>query len=144
MTLDEFFANPMKCPEFKALAESEVKKAQTAFAQILKDEASKIVSTYDGRAFLDNVSLGGCSLSGNTFTARVNLADVNSPSMIGQGSVNLVKIFNFGYTASKQVYGMWHGQYVGSRQSRPGTHFIETAVAKFCAAYPGVKVRITY
>ena len=50
----------------------------------------------------------------------------------GDGIRNIVSLFNTGYDASSQVYGLWEGVgNVVSKQSRDGLHFIEQAVQEF-------------
>ena len=52
------------------------------------------------------------------------------PSKYG-GVSNIVALFNNGYSAGGQVFGEWHGQRVGSRTMREGTHFVSQAVGMF-------------
>lgn len=57
----------------------------------------------------------------------------------GDGVDNIVALFNNGYDASKQVFGLWAGHedlgIVGSRVSRRGLQFLQDAVRNFNRKY---------
>ena len=48
---------------------------------------------------------------------------------------NIVALFNNGYSADGQVYGMWHGRQIASLKERIGENFIEQAVRDFIGNY---------
>lgn len=58
------------------------------------------------------------------------------------GINNIVALFNNGYSAGARVYGEWHGRRVGSRQSREGLSFMQSAVEAFQSQY-GSKYGVT-
>lgn len=58
------------------------------------------------------------------------------------GARNIVAIFNNGYPADagrsvaiSNVYGWWHSEYIHALGSRPGLHFMQTAVDDFNQTY---------
>lgn len=58
------------------------------------------------------------------------------------GARNIVAIFNNGYptdagrsVAISNVYGWWHSEYIHALGSRPGLHFMQTAVDDFNQTY---------
>ena len=54
------------------------------------------------------------------------------PSMTGKGGVdNIVLLFTTGYSASAQVYGVWHGEWYASRTQLDGDDFMQKAVEEF-------------
>lgn len=59
----------------------------------------------------------------------------------GEGVDNIVALFNNGYDADKQVFGLWAGHedlgIVGSRMSRKGLLFMQDAVRNFNRKYGG-------
>lgn len=63
----------------------------------------------------------------------------------GDGINNIVALFNNGYQARSQVFGVWSGREelgsIGSRQSRDGLHFMQQAVSDFNIKY-GAKYNV--
>lgn len=54
----------------------------------------------------------------------------------GEDLRDLAELYNTGVDHTmRQIFGMWHGQKVGSRTVIPGTHFMEIALATFMDAY---------
>lgn len=52
-----------------------------------------------------------------------------------EGIDDMAALFNKGYTAGHQVFGIWHGQRVGSRVARQGLHFVEQTISDFNGNY---------
>lgn len=73
------------------------------------------------------------SMLDNTNTARYN----------SYYPVNIVALFEKGYSASSRVYGVWHGAWHASLTQRKGIGFIHSAVEEFNARYARYGVRAT-
>lgn len=71
---------------------------------------------------------------------------LNNPNTARYNSyypVNIVALFEKGYTASARVYGVWHGMMTASRTHRDGLGFIQSAVDEFNSRYAQYDVRAT-
>lgn len=89
------------------------------------------------QAHVDSTSIGpivengpgsySVTLSFGGGLGRPSLDPKNYPG----GYPNIVRLFNDGYGPIGQVFGEWHGQRVGSRTFREGTHFVSQAVGMF-------------
>ena len=71
------------------------------------------------------------------------LKNPNTAKYYSYYPVNIVALFEKGYSASAQVYGVWHGMSIASRQQRDGLGFIQSAVAEFNSRYAQYGVRVT-
>lgn len=83
-----------------------------------------------------------------TATVDINFGDdlyrsSLSPSRY-DGIENIIALYNNGVdkcsegTVMNQIWGYWHGDYVGSRTYIPSTHFIQDAVNGFKASFSGI------
>lgn len=95
------------------------------------------------QAHIDSTSIGpivengpgtySVELSFGGGLGRPSLDPTNYPG----GYPNIVRLFNDGYGPIGQVFGEWHGQRVGSKTFREGTHFVTQAVDTFNSTYGG-------
>lgn len=98
-------------------------------------------------ANVSSISSSGASyLGGGAIVAELNFSgDLMRSSLVPQmySSVNIVALFEHGYSASNRVYGSWNGMMIASRQHRDGLGFIHSAVAAFNAKYSYLGVQAT-
>ena len=74
---------------------------------------------------------GVTDLGDNKYKLGVSIDYVYRPSLVPErygGITDIFALFNNGYSASNRVYGMWHGEHIGSLTSREPLHFIQDAV----------------
>lgn len=74
---------------------------------------------------------GVSDLGDNKYKLGVRIDYEFRPSLIPErygGVTDMFALFNNGYSASNRVYGMWHGEHIGSLTSREPLHFIQDAV----------------
>ena len=89
------------------------------------------------------VSSGGTRQVGSLlFEVDVNIdGALSRPSLAADrygGIENIVALLNKGYSAGGQVYGVWQGNKIASRQSREGLGFIQKTISAFLASYGAV------
>lgn len=130
VTLD--WANEMAeelCGMIKGAAASSGKVAGSVLANVSSISSSG-ASYVGGGAIVAELSFSGGLL-------RPSLA----PNLYS--SVNIVALFEKGYTASDHVYGVWGDAMIASRLHRDGVGFIHSAVAEFNAKYAYLGVQAT-
>lgn len=111
--------------------------AAEKFIEVLKNEISS-----RGIAISDAVSLehGRAYETGsNMYQIEIWFSnDLHRDSLVPdryEGIDNIVALFNNGYSADGQVYGMWHGKEIASLKERVGENFIDQAVRDFIGNY---------
>ena len=57
------------------------------------------------------------------------------PNDYPDGAEDMAALMNNGYTAKKQVYGMWHGNKIASLTARPAKNFVQQAISDFNNSY---------
>lgn len=105
-------------------------------------------------ANVNSINAAGASyLGGGAMTVEMSFAgDLMRNSMLNDTStakyysyypVNIVALFEKGYSASSRVYGVWHGAWHVSLTQREGIGFIHSAVEEFNSRYAQYGVRAT-
>lgn len=90
---------------------------------------------------IGNVEYGNGSLGVDLFLN----GDTSRPSLnpSSSGAYDIVGLFIHGWSASKRVYGAWHGMVVGSRMQKDGMSFLSDAIDQFNAKYSGDGITAT-
>ena len=110
------------------------KQAGSELAKCINDAAARSLSGAQ-LAAVGSASAGGVTnLGDGNYSVDINMPANFRPSLAPDryGGVNdMAALFNNGYSASKKVFGMWHGHFTGSRQSFAGAHFVQDGVKTF-------------
>ena len=64
-----------------------------------------------------------------------NMRESLIPNDYPDGAEDMAALMNNGYTADKQVYGIWHGKKTASLTARPVKHFVQQAISDFNNSY---------
>lgn len=131
--------------KMKAAGREEALKIASEATSLLVDCMNNAItgSGLDGGALAavgDVSSTSPVEISDGKFESTVSISSNFRPSLDPDryGGVNdMAALFNNGYSAGGRVFGMWHGEYVGSRISRPPLHFVQHGVDIFNAFYGG-------
>lgn len=122
------------------ITKAEMMAAAEKMKNILSQCASGLPASV--QAHVDSTSIGPIVENGpGSYSVTLNFGGGMArpslqPSKYG-GVSNIVALFNNGYSAGGQVFGEWHGQRVGSKTMRGGTHFVSQAVGMFNSSCGG-------
>ena len=94
---------------------------------------------YSATASLTDLSFSNLTnIAPGVYTIDVNFDDDltrSSMSKKGESVRNIAALLNNGYSAGKQVWGMWHEHKQASLMMRDGAHFIDNAISQFMSTY---------
>ena len=116
------------------ITKAQMAEAAEKMKSILTQCASGLPASV--QAHVANASIGPITQNGpSSYAVELSFdGDMFRPSLQPSrygGVSNIVALFNNGYFAGNQVVGEWHGQTVGSKTERAGTHFVTQAVSVF-------------
>ena len=108
--------------------------------EVLKQEISSSGLSGEAVAAISELSISGATEIGeDTYTINVSFSgDLYRPSLNVEkyGGINdLAELFDAGAGPMNRVYGMWHGNYIGSKTTIPGANFMDAAVSTFMSSY---------
>ena len=120
---------------------SGMQMAAAKFIEVLQNEIES-----SGIAIADAISLTRSDpykVGTNKYQIQVSFTgDLHRDSLVAgkydgadDGVDNIIALFNNGYSAGNTVYGIWHGEQIASLPTRPGIHFIASAVRNYMANY---------
>lgn len=116
---------------------SGMQMAAAKFIEVLQNEIAS-----SGIAIADAISLTRSDpykVGTNKYQIQVSFTgDLHRDSLVPEkygGVDNIIALFNNGYSAGNTVYGIWHGEQIASLPTRPGIHFIASAVRNYMANY---------
>ena len=115
-------------------------EAAAKFMDVLRQEiANSGVSDNVAAAISSLASTGATECGDGTYTIGVYFAsNLSRPSLVPErygGISDLATLYNEGAGPMNQVWGYWHGNFVGSKTVIPGAGFMEAAVATFMGSY---------
>lgn len=114
-------------------------EAAEKFIEVLKSHIGSAGLSANAAAAISNLTYGSPSETDTGATITIEFVGTARPSLqpYKYGGIEaLEELFDVGTShVMNRVYGIWHGEAIGSKTFIPGAHFLEAAKNDFMSAY---------